>query len=152
MGKQIKLVEKTKGHISKAQKIERENMRNELFEYPTICEEPPSFLVGEGLKEWQRIIPLLNENIPISELDSTLIASYCLSVGTVVECQKDINDRGVIVEGSSNPSVRMQSQAIKDMRLLASSLGISLDSRMKIAFNKTKEKPVDPFEKLMAND
>lgn len=152
MGKQLKLVEQTKGHISKAQKIERENMRNELFDYPKICDEPPSFLVGEGLKEWDRIIPLLNENIPISELDSTLIASYCAAVGTIVECQLDINDRGTIVEEKANPSVRMQSQAIKDMRLLASSLGISLDSRMKIAFNKTKEKPLDPFESLMSNE
>lgn len=152
MGRQLKLVGQTKGHISKVEKIERENMRNELFEYPSICEEPPSFLIGESLKEWERIIPLLNENIPISELDSSMIASYCIAVGTVIECQEDINTRGVIVEGVSNPSVRMQSQAIKDMRLLASSLGISLDSRMKIAFNKAKEKPVDPFESLMTNE
>lgn len=154
MGKKIKLVEPTKAHISKAERLEREAMKDELFEYPELNTKPPMFLTGEALKEWNRVIPLLKNDVPISELDYSLIASYCVAVGTVIECQNDINKRGVIIaeSGKSNPSVRMQSQAIKDMRMLANSLGMSLDSRMKLALNKAKEKPVDPFESLLAND
>ncbi|MEY9979034.1 phage terminase small subunit P27 family [Lysinibacillus sp. RC79] len=153
MGKKIKLVQPTKAHISKAERLDREAMREELFEYPDLNTLPPTFLNGEALNEWNRVVPLLKSDIPISELDYSLIASYCAAVGTIIECQNHINDNGAMLkDGKSNPAVRVQSQAMKDMRMLANSLGMSLDSRMKLALNKAKEKPVDPFESLLGSD
>ncbi|MGE7691335.1 phage terminase small subunit P27 family [Lysinibacillus sp. NPDC097214] len=154
MGKKIKLIEPTKAHISKAERLDREAMREELFEYPDLNTQPPTFLTGEALNEWNRVVPLLQSDIPISELDYSLITSYCAAVGTIIDCQNDINKRGVILADTEkpNPSVRVQSQAMKDMRMLANSLGMSLDSRMKLALNKVKEKPVDPFESLLGSD
>ncbi|MEK5331041.1 phage terminase small subunit P27 family [Lysinibacillus sp. FSL W8-0992] len=153
MGKKIKLIEPTKGHISKAERLDREAMREELFEYPDLNTQPPTFLTGEALNEWNRVVPLLKSDIPISELDYSLIVSYCVAVGTIIECQNHIKDNGAMLkDGKSNPAVRLQSQAMKDMRMLANSLGMSLDSRMKLAFNKSKEKPKDAFESLMLDD
>lgn len=153
MGQKLKLLEPTKGHISKAERLDRAAMRNELFEYPELNAQPPKFLKGEALKEWKRIVPLLQNDIPVSELDYALISSYCAAVGTIIECQNHINKNGVMLIGEKpNPMIRVQSQAMKDMRMFADSLGMSLDARMKLAFNKAKEKPVDAFESLMLDD
>lgn len=152
MGSKIKLIEPTKAHISKAERLDREEMQKELFEYAELNTKSPKYLAGEALKEWKRIVPFIKKDIPVSELDYSLIASYCVAVGTVIDCQSDINKRGIILtDGKANPSVKMQSQAIKDMRMLANALAISLDGRMKLALNKAKEKPVDPFESLIGN-
>ncbi|WP_313469493.1 phage terminase small subunit P27 family [Lysinibacillus sp.] len=153
MGKKIQLIEPTKAHISKAERLDREEMQKELFEYAELNTKPPNHLKGEALKEWNRIVPYIKNDIPVSELDYSLIASYCVAVGTVIDCQNNINKCGIVLaDGKANPAVKMQSQAIKDMRMLANALAISLDGRMKLALNKVKEKPVDPFEKLMSND
>lgn len=152
MGSKIKLVEPTKAHMSKVERLEREEMQKELFEYAELNVTPPKHLIGEALKEWERIVPYIKKDVPVSELDYSLLASYCTAVGTIVECQNDINGRGLVLpDGKANPAYRMQSQAIKDMRMLANALAISLDGRMKLALNKVKEKPVDPFESLIGN-
>lgn len=152
MGKSIKLIEPTKAHLSRAERLERELMKEELEEYPMLNEKAPTYLKGEALKEWKRIIPLLKEDVPVSELDYSLLAAYCSATGTVVDCQKELNKSGLIVEGKTNPIIRVQSQAIKDMRMLANTLGISLDGRMKVALKGGKEKTVDPLEALMLDD
>ncbi|HBH6811238.1 TPA: P27 family phage terminase small subunit, partial [Enterococcus faecium] len=50
----------------------------------------------------------------------------------------------------ANPAVRVQSQAMSDLKKQATSLGMTLESRSKLALNKVKnDEPEDPFKELM---
>jgi len=136
-------------HYSKEQKEQRQNANERLFDYQDMTGKPPTILKREALKEWKRVISTIKQDMPWSENDYQMLVGYCVSVGIVYETQKDINKRGVMLEdGKTNPAVRAQSQALKDMRLCAQSLAMTLDGRLKIELNKpTKE--LDPFEELM---
>ncbi len=136
-------------HYSREQKEQRQIANERLFDYQEMSESPPAVLTGVALIEWERIISTVKQEMPWSENDYQMLVAYCLAVKIMYDAQSDLNERGLILEdGKSNPAVRVQSQAIKDMRLCSQSLAMTLDGRLKVELNKpTKE--VDPFEELM---
>lgn len=138
-----------KSHFSTEEREQRQNANEKLFDYQEMSEKPPTVLKREALKEWKRIIATVKQEMPWSENDYQILVAYCLAVGVMHDAQRDLNKRGLVLEdGKTNPSVRAQSQAMKDMRMCASSLAMTLDGRLKIELNKPSES-VDPFEELM---
>lgn len=136
-------------HYSKEQREQRQSANERLFSYSEMSECPPAVLVGIALDEWHRIVATVKQDMPWSENDYQMLVAYCLAVKAMYDAQEDLNERGLILEdGKSNPAIRVQSQAIKDMRLCAQSLAMTLDGRLKIELNKPN-KEVDPFEAVM---
>lgn len=138
-----------KSHFSTEEREQRHEANERLFQYSEMAENPPAVLNGVALDEWYRIIETVKSDMPWSETDYQMLVAYCIAVKVMHDAQHDLNERGLILEdGKTNPAVRAQSQAIKDMRLCAQSLAMTLDGRLKIELNKpTKE--LDPFKELM---
>ena len=138
-----------KSHYSTEEREQRRDANERLFSYSEMSENAPGILTGIALDEWYRIIETVKPDMPWSETDFQMLVAYCLAVKTMYDAQDDLKERGLILEdGKSNPAIRVQSQAIKDMRSCAQSLAMTLDGRLKIELNKpTKE--VDPFKEVL---
>lgn len=136
-------------HYSKEERQQRQGANERLFDYQEMSECPPIILTGVAIDEWHRIISTVKQEMPWSENDYQMLVAYCLAVKAMYDAQEDLNKRGLMLsDGKSNPAVRVQSQAIKDMRLCAQSLAMTLDGRLKIELNRPS-KELDPFEELM---
>lgn len=157
----MKLLTEVQGHYSKEQLAQREEAKKELFNQTELATPPPEWLPMSAKTEWKRLVPLLKEDMPITEMDYSLLVAYVCAYARIKTAENDIRKNGTIqtTENSNgtktrkaNPAVAIQSQASKDLKSLATSLGITLEARQRLALNKAKEKaPEDPFMQLMAN-
>ena len=151
-GAKIKPVESLKGHWTKTQLADRQEVQNNLQKnYDSIDETVPEELHGYARKEWQKIVPLLKKETPASNLDRSQLINYCVLAQTVHTCQKYILQDGLCVMTSQgtkkiNPYFNMQDKAIKNMRAIASDFGLNISSRAKLENQKVKQQdPEDPF-------
>lgn len=150
-----KLFQESKGNLTNEQLAQREDAKKEMFEYSLLETEPPNWLPPSAKSEWERIVPLLKEDLPLAETDYSLLVSYCALFSRVRTCEGDIRKYGHFITNEeagtkkANPAVAMQSQAIRDMKSIATSLCMTLEARSKMALNNAKGKEKDAFESLM---
>lgn len=152
----IKLLGDSKGHVTQEQRAQHRDARKALFDYSELQDDPPKWLQGAALTEWNRIVPLLKKDTPVSDLDAGLIGAYCRCYQTAQTCEMDLRKHGLVITNKEtgakkkNPYYEIQSQAFKDMKMIAGELGLSLNSRQKLELNKAKSKDTsDPFEALL---
>lgn len=117
---------------------------------------PPAWLDEYAVTEWQRIVPLLKKDIPVSELDAALIASHCQAYSDIQKAAELVQEQGMMVDTAdsvkANPAVKMKLDATNQMIRIDDLLGLSVYSRAKLAVkNETKKKPDDPFADLMSS-
>lgn len=145
-------VTKTIGHVSKEEVAKREDAVKALQEYPELTSDVPEWLDDTAKKEWQRIVPLLKKNSPVSELDTSMIATHCVLYSTIIKCAQDINQSGVVVEEKQSPSFMAMDKAIKDMKSIDSQLGLSPVSRVRLEVHKAlnDDTPKDKFEAMLS--
>lgn len=154
----VKLLEDVKMHLSQEQQAQREDAKKELFTYQELTSiTPPSWLPDSAISEWERLLPVLKQDFPLSETDFGMLVSYCLAFSRIKTAEGEIRKYGTYTKNSKgekivNPAVRVQSQAMKDMKQAASSLGMTLEARSKLSLNKAKEETTDPFEKLLSDE
>lgn len=154
----VKLLEDVNMHLSIEQKAQREDAKKELFEHKELVSEPPAWLPQSAITEWQRLVPVLKKDFPLSETDFGMLVSYCLAFSRIKTAESEIRRSGTYLinedtgKKTVNPAVRVQSQAMKDLKQAASSLGMTLEARSKLALNKAKEEVKDPFEELMSDE
>ena len=153
-----KLLEDTKGNISSEEKAIRVDAREELFkQQPLIKITPPDWMAASARSEWNRIVPTLKKDYPLSEADYGSLVAYCLAFARMKTAEAEIRKSGTFITcengvKKANPAVRVQSQAMSDLKKQATSLGMTLESRSKLALNKAKnDEPEDPFKKLMSS-
>lgn len=156
MGQKIKQLSTLKKHLTNEERDQRKDAETALFDYPVLDLTPPDWLHDRALTEWQRVVPYLKSNTPISELDRAMLASYCRAYATVQTAEADLRKHGLVQTNKEtgsrkpNPYVAIQSQAMKDMKAIANDLGMSINSRAKLEMNKAKnDKPKDEFEALL---
>ncbi|MEQ8292763.1 MAG: phage terminase small subunit P27 family [Roseovarius sp.] len=115
-------------------RVEREPLRDR---------PPPDYLSDDAKAEWLRIVPLLAERKILTEADVGMIETYCMSIGTVREMDREIQRTGAVQkvykidkEGNShlinvrkNPAVSIRNEAMTQARLVASELGATPVSR-----------------------
>lgn len=92
----------------------------------------PKWLSAYAKDEWKRVVPLLADKIADCDLGS--VEAYCSAVGLVRTCQETINREGITCESASggvstHPAVRIQSQAMVQVKNLAIELGLTPKSR-----------------------
>ncbi|MCT3031212.1 phage terminase small subunit P27 family [Pediococcus parvulus] len=157
MGK-IKKVENIKGHMTKEQLSQHKDAEKALKRYPKLNFEPPQGMKREAVEEWNRIVPLLAENTPVSELDRALIEVYCNAFAQYKLCEQEVNHDGVVVTSTTgtkvrNPYIMEEHEAIKTIKMTATELGLSVNARAKLELNRAKsDKPSDPFEKVLSSE
>lgn len=156
MTKPVKLFEGTKAHLSLEERSQREDAKEELFNHEELISTPPDFLPPSAVSEWNRLVPVMKKDFPLSETDYGLLISYCLAFSRIKTAEGEIRKTGTFITNENtgtkqaNPAIRVQSQAMKDLKASASALGMTLEARSKLALNKAKnEKPVDEFEELL---
>lgn len=159
MTKPVKIFEGTKAHLSLEERSQREDAKEELFNHEELISTPPDWMPPSSISEWNRLVPVMKKDFPLSETDYGLLISYCLSYSRIKTAESEIRKSGTFITNEKtgfkqpNPAVRVQSQAMKDLKASASALGMTLEARSKLALNKAKnEKPVDKFEELLNDD
>ncbi|RST59699.1 phage terminase small subunit P27 family [Siminovitchia terrae] len=149
----LKKHKKGKDHVAK--EIARQDTLND---YDQLQVKPiPSHLCYYGKQEWKRIIPLLQQ-LPIAELDRQMIESYCQLHGFKRRLQKDIQEFGEVTnfydeDGNLtnrriNPSYNAYLSTVKEIRMIANQLGMTINSRLELAI-PDGEKEEDEILKLL---
>ena len=156
MGRKMKLLDEMSSHLTNEEKAKKKDIQEALFNYSELQDEAPRWLKGRALTEWKRIVPLLKKDTPISALDVGLLAGYCRAYGIVQTANDGIKKSGLVVTNpetgtkKKNPYFEIQSQAFKDMKMFASELGLSLNSRQKLETSKANKKDEsDPFARML---
>ena len=153
----VKLLDEVNMHLSNEQKAQREDAKKELFNYQELSTiSPPDWMPESAKSEWNRLLPILKTDYPLSETDYSTLISYCLAFSRIKTAENEIRKYGTFITNERtkqkkvNPAVAMQSKAIRDMKSCASALGMTLEARSRLALNKSKQKEsVDPFQQLM---
>ena len=156
MGAPLKSITQMRGTMSKKKLADRRDMEESLFTYQELVDQPPAWLDDYAVTEWQRIVPLLKKDIPVSELDAALIASHCQAYSDIQKAAELIQEQGMMVETTdsvkANPAVKMKLDATNQMMRIDEVLGLSVYSRAKLALkSETKKKPDDPFAELVSS-
>ena len=156
MGAPLKSITQMRGTMSKKKLADRRDMEESLFTYQELVDQPPAWLDDYAVTEWQRIVPLLKKDIPVSELDAALIASHCQAYSDIQKAAELIQKQGMMVETTdsvkANPAVKMKLDATNQMMRIDDVLGLSVYSRAKLALkSETKKKPDDPFAELVSS-
>lgn len=111
--------------------------------------EAPKWLDKEALGEWKRVVPLLKEKTPVSELDRAQLANHCLLVSTIKQCTEHINKHGLTVENEKtgyikrSPYVDMRDKAYLELKAIDGQLGMTVESRIKLELSKAKDQTAD---------
>ncbi|MDW4351485.1 phage terminase small subunit P27 family [Staphylococcus saprophyticus] len=133
------------------EELEQSEMReNSLEQFRKIdVENIPDDLTENGKKEWLRVVPLLQQ-LPIAELDYDRIKRYCQLVALTDDAYKHIMTYGTINdEGTKRtPQYFNYMDGLKELKSLCGSLGMTIDSRMKLVVpseNQVRKSVYDEF-------
>ena len=144
------------GHISKLEREQRKAAEKALTKYPKLTATAPDWLDETATVEWTRVVPLLKQNTPISDLDTSLIASHCALYSTVVRMTKAINKYGEVIETDTghkkqSPYFMARDKAIKEMKSVDTQLGLTPQARARLEIHKAiTEEPQDEFEEMLS--
>ena len=112
--------------------------------------DPPDFLEGEALKEWNRITPELFKLKLMSEIDRTGVVVYCIAYDRYVSANRDIRTLGQIIATTNgniiqNPAVGIANTAADLIRKFLVEYGMTPASRAKVS-TPGKPKAKDGWE------
>lgn len=102
--------------------------------------EPPDWLDEIARQEWNRVAPILSENGVLTEADVTALGVYCQTYSQYVECQRNINEKGLVHSGKLNPLARHADTLTKQLRGLITEFGFTPSSRGRME----PAEPADP--------
>lgn len=138
-------------HLTKEQRIEREKEEELLYNYdPISLDEVPHGITKEGWLIYEDLVPQMRQ-LPISKLDAGLLVIYCNTYAIYSQATQEVSEYGFLDEnGKPSGAFKVMNETSKQLKSLASSLGLSIDSRMKIVIPEAKERePEDPFGAML---
>lgn len=111
--------------------------------------EPPGFLEGEALDEWNRVVPELQRLQLTKPIDAASLAAYCLSWQRFAEAQQMINKDGLIHTNSQgrvrHPAVAIVEAASKELRAWAHEFGLTPSAEANVAGREDDDGEANPF-------
>lgn len=140
MGRKTVLSGATSKHYTKEElekKLEQEEI---LYTFePLNFKKYPKNLDKLARNEWKRLSQIVDsKNLPISELDRAIVINYCMYVSISERAREQINEEPLTIDGKKNQIIDVLNGANKELKSLASQLGLTIDSRMRIK-NPTQE-------------
>lgn len=158
MARPKKMLDTIDGHLTKEQIAERELQEQLIKTGSEQLEKTPSWLRDKIAKnEWKRLVEQFKEVGIISNLDLNNLGAYCNAYSTYIEATKEMNKQSLTIEYTNkggatnvieNPLIKIQLKYSDEMRKYSSLLGLTIDSRLKIAsikHEKVKDKINDEF-------
>lgn len=91
----------------------------------------PSWLSDDAKKEWQYIVPRLDDMGILTKIDRTNLEVYCEAVATFREATHWVRERGILVAGQrkgdakKNPALQVQRDAARLISTYSRMFGLS---------------------------
>lgn len=141
----------TDKHLTKEELEEKQEMESVLYTFePLNFKKVPIKLDKIARKEWKRLAEIVdNRNLPLSELDRAIVTNYCVYVSISERAREQLNEEPLTVDGRKNQIVDVLNGANKELKSLASQLGLTIDSRMRIKNPIGEAEGTDEFGDMM---
>ena len=148
-----KLGNRTKEELEQSEKVE-----NGLNQFTKInVDSVPDGLTENAAKEWSIVVPLL-EQLPIAELDYSLIKKYCEVVDQNDTLYRAISSKDGI-EGMVDPETNRKTgafmaymESLKELRSICGQLGMTIDSRMRLVVPTESEIKQSVYDEFGVDD
>lgn len=159
IGRPRKLVSMQTKHLTKEEISEKEEQENLIIVGREDLQSPPSWLIDSmAKKEFDRIVRNFEKIELIGNLDLNNIAGYCNAYSMYIRATKEFKQtkdlmipkqmtNGAYTE-IPNPIIKIQRQLAEEMRKFASLCGLTIDSRLKLAVQKTTKENYDIEEEF----
>ena len=118
----------------------------------------PKWLLPAAAKEWDLVVPTLEQLGLLAVVDGPCLAGYCQSYARYIEAQQfldkygssyDVLDKlGALSHVGQYPQVTIAKNEAHAMRMFASEFGFTPASRSRIEI-PDKVEPADPFEAFL---
>lgn len=152
MGRKAVLSGASSKHYTKDELEEKQKQEEVLYTFePLDFSKIPKKLDKLAKAEWKRLGLIVDtRNLPISELDRSIVINYCVYVSVSERAREQLLTEPLTIDGRKNPIIDVLNGANKELKSLASQLGLTIDSRMRIK-NPTTEVNTedDPFSKML---
>lgn len=128
----IKPIDLKVGHSSTKAEIEARKDAEESMKGNPISDKAPSRLTTNGKKIYKHLVSSFPKGF-LTETDVYSLEILCNAIDMLQVAQKDIRERGLLVEGSENPSVKTYDKFFKVYNTMAGKLGMSPRDRSQLA-------------------
>lgn len=98
--------------------------------------EAPCWLSIYARQEWDRIAPVLHRQNRLTPAVEQMLENYCINAGLVRECEAAIQVDGIMIGGKKHPAFDIQTQAMKEARILAVELQLTRSANKEEKKNK----------------
>ncbi|MDK9869956.1 phage terminase small subunit P27 family [Staphylococcus equorum] len=131
---------------------ELKDVEDKLYNLKPLRDIPPIYLDDVAKEEYKRITKLLQE-LPIADLDLSLVVAYCQTYSNYIYATQRINEEGMVIETERGTKLSSYYTAQRDStdRLisLSNKLGLNIDARMKVITPKKEDKTKDEFGEML---
>lgn len=158
MGRPRKILNTQQGHLTKEQIAEKQLQEQIIQAGTDQLEKPPKWLRDNvAKKEWKRLVEQFKTLSVISNLDLNNLGAYCNAYSSYLEATKELKEQTLTVSYTNkggatnlieNPLIKIQMKYSDEMRKYSSLLGLSIDSRLKLATIKLTETKKDIAEEF----
>jgi len=158
MARPKKMLNMQEGHLTKEQQTEKELQEDIIKTGTEQLEKTPMWLRDNiAKKEWKRLVEQFKTIGIISNLDLNNLGAYCNAYSFYLESTKLLKGQPLTIEytnkgGSTNtienPLIKIQIKYSDEMKRFSSLLGLTIDSRLKMAsikLEKSKDRISDEF-------
>ncbi|NKD37885.1 phage terminase small subunit P27 family [Enterococcus casseliflavus] len=152
MGRKTTLLNASSKHYTKEELEIKQEQEEILYTFePLNFKKYPKNLDKLARNEWKRLATIVDSrNLPISELDRAIVTNYCMYVSISERAREQINQEPLTIDGKKNQIIDVLNGANKELKSLASQLGLTIDSRMRIKNPTTEnENNDDPFADML---
>lgn len=153
MGRNLKLVDTTKKHLTKEEIETRKTAEQKASDgLAKLQKTAPRHFNPVARAEYERIINDL-QALPVRNLDRAILETYCSWYAIYKETIKKLDEVGYFIDDQEkgvipSPLILTLEKATANIRSSASQLGLTVDSRMKMFIPKEEEKPKSIFDKF----
>ncbi|HHY92912.1 MAG TPA: phage terminase small subunit P27 family, partial [Firmicutes bacterium] len=111
----------------------------------------PSRLPAAAKRHWKALAPKLEKLGLLTEVDGQAFADYCLCLARLEEAEKDIEERGLLVEGDrgkvKNPAAQLAREYRAALQKWAARFGLDPQSRAGLDIPKADDE--DELEQFL---
>lgn len=154
------IVAEGKSHYTK-EEIERRQAEEAAIAPKSDNIRMPSWLVDPvAKKEYKRIVKQLKDIDIMTNLDVDLLAMYCQAYAQYQKATEELRNQPLMITKYDkfdrpyqveNPLIKIQIKYSDEIKKIASQMGLSISSRIKMVPPKTPEKPANKFDDLNGN-
>jgi P27 family predicted phage terminase small subunit len=153
---------KNRTHLTKAE-IERREAEEAAVKPKSDNIKCPSWLKDKvAKKEFKRIATELQEIDLITNLDVDLLAMYCQAYAQYQKATEELKEQPLSITKYDklnrpyqveNPLIKIQLKYSDEMKKIASQMGLSISSRLRLTVPKPQnDKPKNKFNEFLANE